>query len=195
VAEVNLWLTIPLSALVGAASWSFAEYAMHGWNGHHLKGRTDFSREHLAHHADPPYFAPAWKKARAALGVMAIMAPLAMWLVGALVGVVYTLCFVASYLFYEHVHLRAHTHPPRNRYGRWLRKHHFTHHFNNPKHNHGVTSALWDKVFGTFREIDVVRVPAGKAMVWLCDEQTGEVHAEYADDYRLTRAHSGARTL
>ena len=192
---MNLWLTIPLTALAGAASWSFAEYAMHNWNGHHMKGRTDFSREHLDHHVDPTYFSPPWKKARAAIGVVAFMAPLTMWLVGALVGVVYTLCFVASYLFYEHVHLRAHTHPPRGPYGRRVRMHHFAHHFTNPKHNHGVTSALWDRVFGTFREIGVVRVPAGKAMGWLCDEQTGDVRAEYADDYHLTRAHNGARSL
>jgi sterol desaturase/sphingolipid hydroxylase (fatty acid hydroxylase superfamily) len=189
---LSLWLATPLAALAGAASWSFAEYAMHNWNGHHLKGRTDFSREHLAHHAQPGYFAPAWKKARAALLVTSAVAPLTMWLMGAAVGVVYTLCFVGAYLFYEQLHLRAHTHPPRSRYGRWVRKHHFAHHFNNPKHNHGVSSLVWDKVFGTFREIDVVRVPERMAMVWLCDE-TGEVHEAFAADYQLMRPHQGSK--
>ena len=55
-------LEILASALTGAVGWSFMEYAMHNWNGHKMKGKTLFSREHLAHHADSHYFSPNWLK-------------------------------------------------------------------------------------------------------------------------------------
>jgi hypothetical protein len=48
--------------------------------------------------------------------------------------------------------------------------------------NFGVTSPLWDKVFGTYDDPGVVTVPRRMAPVWLLDE-TGAVKAEFTDDY------------
>jgi hypothetical protein len=53
--------------------------------------------------------------------------------------------------------------------------------------NHGVTSPLWDKVFGTYEAPAQVRVPRRLAMIWLVDEQ-GELRAEFADRYVLVGA-------
>jgi hypothetical protein len=51
--------------------------------------------------------------------------------------------------------------------------------------NHGVTTPVWDLVFGTYERVDgAVAVPRRLAMRWLCDEH-GEVRPEYAGDYRL----------
>lgn len=93
------------------------------------------------------------------------------------------------YVAYEVVHRRAHTHAPRGPYSRWVRRNHFTHHFLTPRTNHGVTSPLWDRVFGTHEPLGVVRVPARHAMPWLLDPATGEVRAELAADYRLQGGH------
>ena len=86
------------------------------------------------------------------------------------------------YFGYEVAHRRTHTHPPRNRYGRWARRSHMHHHFGAPMRNFGVTSPVWDKVFGTYDDPGVVTVPRRMAPVWLLDE-TGEVMAAFADDY------------
>ena len=88
----------------------------------------------------------------------------------------------SMYFGYEVAHRRTHTHPPRNRYGRWARRNHLHHHFGAPMRNFGVTSPLWDKVFGTYDEPGVVTVPGRMAPVWLLDE-TGAVKAAFADDY------------
>jgi len=186
---MNYLFSIPITMVTAAVMWTFSEYAMHHWNGHLMKGRTDFSREHLKHHSTSGYMAPDWKKALAAVVVSIFLTPASIWLLGTVLGVVFTASFIASYLFYEQLHLHAHKYPPTGAYSRWVRKHHFAHHFNNPKHNHGVTTFIWDWVFGTLKPVSVVRVPERMAMVWLCDSETGEVNAEYANDYRLMRPH------
>ena len=56
-----------LAFLAGVLTWSFAEYALHDWYGHRQRGKNDFSREHLTHHAKREYFTPTWKKVKAEL--------------------------------------------------------------------------------------------------------------------------------
>lgn len=178
---------VALAAVIGFLSWSFAEYAIHNWVGHLGRGRNEFSREHLAHHRDGNYFATTAKKAWMALPVVAVMGPLAVMIGGWLLGVVYTAAFLGTYVGYEVLHRRCHTHAPRNAYARWARRHHFHHHFASPKRNHGVTSPLWDFVFRTYDRPGVVKVPAKHAMTWLVDPATGEVYDRYASDYVITR--------
>ena len=180
-------LSVLFSILGGIMTWSFAEYAMHNWAGHLGKGKNDFSREHLKHHALVDYFAPNWKKMAHATLVLTITTPMAIWAVGTLSGTVLSASFVTTYLGYEWLHARAHTHAPLNAYGAWVRKHHFSHHFNNPKHNHGVTSPLWDMVFGTLAPVKAVRVPRKHAakLKWLIDPVNGQILPEFEQDYVL----------
>lgn len=184
---MNSFLSILLPAIGGIMLWSFAEYAMHHWVGHLGKGKNDFSREHLQHHALVDYFAPNWKKLAHALAVLMVTTPLTIMALGVLSGSVLSVSFVTTYLGYEWLHARAHTHAPLNSYGAWVRKHHFSHHFNNPKHNHGVTSPLWDIVFGTMRPVETVRVPRKHAtkLQWLIDQTNGQIRPEFAQDYVL----------
>ena len=56
--------------------------------------------------------------------------------------------------------------------------------------NHGVTTLVWDKVFGTFEEPEQVRVPRRLVLPWLVDED-GELHEQYRRDYVLVGAASG----
>ena len=98
-----------------------------------------FAEEHIAHHADPTYFAPASKKAAAAAVVVPALAGLGSLFAGRGKGAAFALGFVGSYLAYEALHRRIHTEPPRSRYARWVYRHHLSHHVS-PKVNHGVTS-------------------------------------------------------
>jgi hypothetical protein len=82
------------------------------------------------------------------------------------------------------LHRRCHTHPPRGAYGRWRRRNHFAHHFADPRRAHGVTTPLWDRVFGTALRVDRIRVPRALAMCWLVDAE-GRVRAPFAADYEL----------
>ena len=48
--------------LAGCFAWTFIEYGMHHWNGHLMKGKTLFSKEHLAHHSKKDHFSTLPKK-------------------------------------------------------------------------------------------------------------------------------------
>lgn len=112
----------------------------------------------------------------------------AILIAGRTVGVAYVLGLIGFYGAYEVLHRREHTHPGIGAYGRWARRHHFHHHFADARVNHGVTSPLWDLVFGTYRRPGVIKVPARLCMAWLLDPATGDVRAEHADHYELLRA-------
>jgi sterol desaturase/sphingolipid hydroxylase (fatty acid hydroxylase superfamily) len=177
--------TLLLSFIAGVVAWTFSEYAMHRFNGHGLKGRTAFSREHLRHHAERNYFTRHRTKVVMAtppvLGTIAI----ATWLVGPSLGTSFTLGFLLAYVGYEWVHYSLHVRGPRTAYGRMVRRHHFAHHWSCPKHNHGVTSPFWDLAFGTYREPGVIRVPRRQALEWLIDDTTDDIPEALAGDYVL----------
>ncbi len=172
----------------GASTWSTAEYFIHKYLGHvYAKNRNAFAREHVRHHATTSYFAASSTKVAAAAMATAVVAPIAIGVAGVSTGAAFTLGFVGAYSAYEVIHRIAHTRAPSTSYGRWYRKHHFHHHFHNPATNHGVTTALWDHVCGTYERPSVVRVPEKHAMAWLVDPATGEARAAFADDYVVVR--------
>jgi len=183
------------STILGILSWSFSEYALHNWYGHRAKGRNRFSREHLKHHTNGQYFAPASEKAIAASLALAVAMPAAIWIAGPLYGLWYAGAFASTYLAYEWLHRRCHTHAPSSRYGAWLRQHHLHHHYTRPKENHGVTSPIWDLVFGTLTPSSIVRVPERKTfeVPWLVDENN-EVRPEFAEHYVIARPHQKKKT-
>jgi len=173
-----------VSALLGAFAWTFVEYVMHRFNGHELKGKTRFSREHLAHHADPGSFTSWPTKIRLALPLGSLLTLLAILIAGPSHGGIFAASLLSAYLVYEWLHERAHTHPPRGPYGRWARLHHFTHHFSNPTSNHGVTTPIWDIVFRTYASKKTLSVPRRFTMKWLVGDN-GEIQKKYGQDYRL----------
>lgn len=180
-------LTILLAALLGAMTWSLLEYVIHRWAGHDRRFRGNlFEKEHTRHHSQGDYFAPSWKKALAALILTTLVTGPASLVAGFAGGLAYALGLAGFYLYYEVLHRREHTHEGVGPYGRWARRHHFYHHFVDPSMNHGVTSPIFDWVFGTYRTPGVIPVPEKLCMRWLRDE-SGDVHAHLADRYELRR--------
>lgn len=175
-----------IALLAGASAWTFLEYALHSWNGHRMKGRTSFSRLHLAHHANPRFFAPTLYKVASAVPVVGGAGLLAGLAFGAGIGFTFGIGLGVMYFAYEVTHRRTHTHPPRGPYSRWTRRNHLLHHFHSPNTNHGVTVPFWDHVFGTHVRPDVVRVPRRHAPDWMVDAATGAVRPEYSRDYVIT---------
>ncbi len=176
--------------LLGWFAWTFGEYVMHRGVMHELRGRGMPSREHLNHHADRDSILEKWPLAWGGIialgvfvlygdGVKVLPAPVAAALAAGWIG---------GYGFYDWMHFRAHRRQPfgwapLRRYERWLRRHHFHHHFGHPMRNHGVTVPWWDMVFRTEdRLTGPVAVPRRMAMVWLTDE-AGTVRPEHAGEY------------
>jgi len=178
-------VAVVVAAVFGAFGWTLAEYGLHRFVFHETPVGWLGAREHQLHHARVDYFAPGWQKALAALAVSVVVTPLAIGAAGTAAGFAFSGGFIAMYVGYEVLHRRAHTHGPRGPYGRWLRRNHFAHHFRDPRRAHGVTSPLWDHVFGTTLPLDErIRVPRRLAMPWLVDAR-GELAPAHAGDYEL----------
>jgi sterol desaturase/sphingolipid hydroxylase (fatty acid hydroxylase superfamily) len=180
-------MSLVLALLAGAALWTFLEYLLHRFVFHEMPGEVLGAREHRMHHADPAWFAPWTQKGLAAVVVTAALLPLAWLALGRLPALFFTAGFVGMYLAYEVLHRRVHTHPPRGAYGRWRRRNHLAHHFTDPRRAHGVTTPLWDHVFGTTLPASPVRVPRKLAPPWMLDAE-GELDAAFAHDYTLAGA-------
>lgn len=179
-------IAIVVAAVCGVVTWTWIEYVLHRWGGHDRRfRRTAFGREHSRHHAEGDYFAPTWKKAIAAAAVTAVLCPLAIMAVGVGPGAAYVAALIGFYGVYEWLHRRDHTHAGFGPYGRWLRRHHFRHHLVDARTNFGVTSPVWDVVFGTYRAPGRIVVPERLTMPWLVDPATGDVRAEHAAWYEL----------
>jgi len=175
-----------VAAALGVATWTLLEYLIHRWMGHDRRfRRTPFGIEHVRHHIEGNYFAPTWKKLIAAAIYIGVLAGPAIAIAGRADGCAYVLGLVGFYGVYEWLHRREHTHAGIGAYGRWARRHHFHHHFVDGRVNHGVTSPVWDLVFGTYRTPSVIRVPAKLCMAWLLDPATGQVRREHAATYEL----------
>ncbi len=172
---------------LGVLSWTFLEYVIHRFWGHTRKKKplNPFTGEHRRHHAEFDYFAATWKKLMAAILVLTSVTLLIGFPLGWLNGFAFASGLAGMYLVYEAIHWLAHHSAPVNAYGRWFRMHHFYHHFRSPKSNHGVTSPIWDMVFGTYVPVDEVVVPSrGTPLRWLFNEQ-GRIKPQFAEDYRL----------
>lgn len=128
------WYFTALFAL-GWLAWTFIEYAVHRWIEH---GIEPFRTEHMIHHRDPEeYIAVSPLSTVPLIILLMFLLPL-----GAYLGL------LAGYYRYIVVHDRFHhgTDPtPLKNLERWHMGHH-----RKWKTHFGVSTSLWDRVFGTF---------------------------------------------
>lgn len=178
-----IWLTMIVFVLIGMVLWTFAEYMLHRFLGHVHKGVNFFKKEHVVHHAKVNYFAPVYKKIIAVV----IIAPIMLAILSVFLIWYYALSFIIGflgmYMIYEITHYRYHTVKPLIQPFIILRKHHFYHHFHNPKMNHGVTTRIWDKIFGTFATVNMVKVPKQMMLPWLLIKE--ELNPKYVLHFKI----------
>lgn len=140
--------------LFGAFSWTFIEYLLHRFAFHssskHPLMKPFNSTLHLWHHQKPT-----------ALEYVAAPMSLAIPVYAIYVGFVYLLSgdrnvslmigngLALGYLLYEYVHFAAHQHHVKLPGLKYLKRYHLMHHFRDKNNYFGVTSPLWDIVFGT----------------------------------------------
>jgi sterol desaturase/sphingolipid hydroxylase (fatty acid hydroxylase superfamily) len=132
--------------LGGMVVWSFLEYAIHRFI---LHNRSLFAQDHDAHHAEPKALigTPTWLTLL--LMIAGIYLP-ASYLLHPGLGLTFGFGVTLGYLVYSFAHYSLH-HWNFSDIGllyRWKRLH-ALHHFAGPEGNFGVTSSLWDHVFGT----------------------------------------------
>jgi sterol desaturase/sphingolipid hydroxylase (fatty acid hydroxylase superfamily) len=140
----------------GLLSWTLLEYVLHRFVFHFApQPGSELQRDlsfliHGVHH-DWPYDPDR-------LVMPPVVAALLAFAVGlpfrALLGErIFPGCFaglVAGYLWYDLTHYVVHHGKPRTAFGRLQRRNHMVHHFAQPGARYGVTTPLWDLVFGTY---------------------------------------------
>lgn len=128
--------------IAGMFLWTFLEYLIHGWLSHTF--RTFATRLHWVHHRDAHdvFTIRAWLPIFAVWTMMLLLLRWSPW-------VIVFNGMVAGFVSYEAVHYRIHFRRPRGRIEDYLRCRHLVHHDSNPNQCFGVTSAIWDLVFGT----------------------------------------------
>jgi sterol desaturase/sphingolipid hydroxylase (fatty acid hydroxylase superfamily) len=141
---------------VGILIWTLLEYALHRFVFHiqfplrDPRLREIVNASHLAHHASPrdprrllvhPLYGLAISTVLYA-GLLALSRN-AFSAAGIVAGI------WTGFLYYESVHYRVHFSLSESGFIARQRRRHFYHHFTNNKRCFGVTSPLWDYVFGT----------------------------------------------
>ena len=175
-----------LPAFLGAVLWTFMEYNIHRFMAHEFNWPNPFRSEHLRHHFVKDYFAPAYKKALAAIVVISIMTGLTSLFLDFTTAFVFSGSFTAMYLFYEYTHWSFHVFGPLTPYGKYMRKHHFYHHFVDDQMNHGVTTPVWDILYRTFKRSDQVKVNEKYTMRWLVKGPEDKIPLpQFSRDYKI----------
>jgi 4-hydroxysphinganine ceramide fatty acyl 2-hydroxylase len=149
----SLW---PGFMFLGALGWTLIEYLLHrGLLHYHAQVaaiQNIIEKLHLGHHWEPfdeakitvPVYA-SLPIAFALLGLFRLIA--ASWEAAALLMT----GTIIGYLYYEVVHFRIHRSAMRGRLLGWQRANHCFHHYKDSGRCFGVTTPLWDWVFGTRR--------------------------------------------
>jgi sterol desaturase/sphingolipid hydroxylase (fatty acid hydroxylase superfamily) len=171
----------------GLFAWTFIEYLIHGWLSHTF--RTFATPLHAVHHRDPNavFTIGGWLPVGA---IWMILASVFGWCPAVVVFSGAVLGFAA----YEVIHYRIHFCRPLGTFEGFLRSRHLVHHEHYADRCFGVTSALWDYVFGT--------EPMGAEMALLCQSMasrppsTGPTNIHKLADFiirRRTSVRNGAR--
>ncbi len=126
----------------GVFAWTIIEYVIHGVMGH--AHRTFVTPMHQVHHRDPRavFALGAW------LPTLAILIG-GFYLFGLSRGMIFFGGIAAGFAAYELIHYRIHFSEPIGAIESRLRARHLAHHFLRPKQIFGVTTPLWDFVFGS----------------------------------------------
>lgn len=149
---------IPAGVVAGLCLWSVAEYTLHRFV-FHFRPRTPLQERiiflfHGIHHAQPQdktrLVMPLPVSIPVALlfyglfyGVVALLIQASWWVAPLMAG------FLIGYLVYDLTHYATHHFPMRSRLAKFLKRYHMMHHYKDPDTRFGVSSPVWDWVFGT----------------------------------------------
>lgn len=150
--------TVLVGFLLGLFVWTFAEYTLHRFVFHYQPSNAAQERIiflfHGIHHAQPQCKTRLVMPPVVSLPVSTVFYGL-FWLVaGQLLGA-RTLVdplvsgFITGYLVYDLTHYATHHFPMRSRVLKFIKRYHMQHHYKTPDLRFGVSSPLWDLVFGT----------------------------------------------
>lgn len=139
----------------GLFTWGLIEYSIHRWLLHREPriddARLHGNRVHLAHHADPDALDRLNVQLSESLPICAAFCLLAWAATSSWRSTVFLYDgLMLGYFFYEYLDYQAHHGAARGRLIRYYRRYHLLHHHCDAEARFGVTSPLFDLLFGTY---------------------------------------------
>ncbi len=155
VSGLSLW-SIGSLGLSGFLFWTLAEYTLHRFIFHlkpknHLQKRFQFII-HGLHHDDPVDPTRLVMPPFAAIVLAVFFYFLFRLFLGPVWVEPFFAFFLIGYLCYDYTHYSIHHFKPRTKVGQYLKQNHMIHHYAHSHSRWGVSSPLWDFVFGTYEE-------------------------------------------
>jgi sterol desaturase/sphingolipid hydroxylase (fatty acid hydroxylase superfamily) len=156
VSEARSLISIVFLCLTGVVTWGLIEYSLHRF-AFHFEAQSEKGRErvyamHLSHHADPRNMDDLFASLRLSLPLAFLYCLLAWSITRSWQAVAYLFIgLTVGYFTYEFLHYQAHHRSPRLRVFRYLKKYHLLHHHQSSALRFGVTTPLFDYLFGTFQ--------------------------------------------
>jgi len=137
----------------GLFVWTLTEYLLHRFVFHYEPTSTWGKRLHFLMHGVHHDYPQDSKRlvmppvvsiplASLFLGLFALLLP------GVHVAATFA-GFIFGYICYDEIHYATHHAPMKGKLGLWLKHHHVRHHYLDNGRGFGVSSPLWDYVFGT----------------------------------------------
>ena len=140
-------------AIIGLVVWTLIEYVLHRYV-FHFKAKSFLGKSilylfHGLHHDDPQD------------PTRLLMPPVPAVIYLILLWQFFSLCiparyletfmafFIIGYLCYDYIHYGTHHFKMNGTIGKYLKRHHLKHHFAHEDSKYGVSSPLWDYIFGT----------------------------------------------
>jgi len=139
----------------GAVAWTLVEYLLHRFF-FHLDRWVPAARPftfliHGCHHADPADAGRDIMPLAGSIPIFAVILGGMLLLLGHGLALLVMGGFGFAYLSYDVLHYACHQWRPRGALAAALKRHHLIHHYVDGGRNFGVTSPLWDWLFGTLR--------------------------------------------
>ncbi len=150
--KLNALIILGLIA-VGVLAWTFTEYILHRFVFHFMPSSEFGKRIHFifhgVHHDYPNDSRRLVMAPTVSITLAVIFYSLFYFLFGESYVAPFFTGYVAGYIFYDMTHYAIHHYNFKSKFWLNLKKHHMVHHYMDGNNGYGVSSKLWDHVFGT----------------------------------------------
>jgi 4-hydroxysphinganine ceramide fatty acyl 2-hydroxylase len=183
-----MFLASFFAAFVLGLLWAsfFAEFLLHrhlfhgrGWLRLKLMWHPAI-QEHKRHHLEN-FWAPFWIKFGIIVPLLFGLSLLFSWPLFSSAG--FSWGVTLYYILVELGHWSLHNVEPSTRFGLYLRKWHFHHHFNDATSNFSFFALFYDVLFSTYTSPSMIKVPSSYEVPWLHDGK--QIFRKYRADFQL----------
>jgi dihydroceramide fatty acyl 2-hydroxylase len=152
--------------LAGLFFWTFSEYTLHRFVFHYeptsSMGKQLHFMMHGVHHDYPNDSTRLVMPPSVSLPLAALFYGLFYAVLGPVSMKPFIAGFLFGYILYDEIHYATHHAPIKKGIFQKVKHHHVLHHYKDPERGFGVSSPLWDHVFGTYYKADEQPLPAAE---------------------------------